>query len=370
MQSTAPLLIQIALRAGKDLTTLCKDFHININRSSRYPNLVHLKYDQFESNMNEALVRQCRGLILDEATNWTVIARPFDKFFNIDEPKAATIDWTTAKVAEKLDGSLTILYRYDDGWHVATSGTCDGSGQVGDFGTTFKDLFWRVFLDKGYKIPSHNWNDYTFMFELMTPFNQVVVKHQKEDLLLIGIRHNLSGVEWPVKNATQYDPVPTFKLQSLADIKASFNEMNPAEQEGYVVYDQHYNRVKVKHPGYVILHHIKSSFNIKYLVELVRSSEIDEVLAYFPEWKQSIDHIKTRYDLLVSGIEIAYIKIKHLKNQKDFASDAIKYPFSGILFALRKGEITTINQGLRQMRIQYLVDMLALDKDVINKQIA
>lgn len=56
--------------------------------------------------------RECRGLVLDEAKDWAVVAMPYTRFFNYGERWASSIDWATAKVFEKMDGSLMTMVRY------------------------------------------------------------------------------------------------------------------------------------------------------------------------------------------------------------------------------------------------------------------
>jgi hypothetical protein len=84
------------------------------------------------------------GLIL-ELDTWKVMSLAFKKFFNSEEGNAHKIDWNTAKVLEKLDGSLIQVY-YDgfvDKWFAGTTGTAEGEGEVNNkLGTTFNDLFW------------------------------------------------------------------------------------------------------------------------------------------------------------------------------------------------------------------------------------
>src|SRR5689334_13224443 len=94
------------------LPELCERYKITARRHGYYPGLVQLKYSQIESPMGERIVQECRGLILDEGHDWKVIAFPYTKFFNHGEGHAAPIDWGTAKVYEKLDGSLMTLYSY------------------------------------------------------------------------------------------------------------------------------------------------------------------------------------------------------------------------------------------------------------------
>lgn len=254
-----PLIVQHDLRTGTTLAELQEDYHLLVKRHPLYPNLVMLKYHQFDSPLGDPLVQQCRGLILDEADNWAVVARPFDKFFNHGEGHAAIIDWATARVQEKLDGSLCILYYYAGAWHVATSGTPDASGVVNGHDFTFKELFWKVFAEKGYHLPDEVDSCMTFMFELTTPFNRVVVKHDSNDLKLIGLRNHVTGREVPAEYGTMcgFQVVQEFPLQKFCDLITSFEEMDPLQQEGYVVVDANFNRIKVKHPGYVALHHMK-----------------------------------------------------------------------------------------------------------------
>src|SRR6185312_8924249 len=112
------------------LERLNEAYGIDFNQHKTYPNLYSLKYNMIESPMGERIVQECRGIVLDAADNWNVVARPFDKFFNVGEGHAAKIDWNTAKVQEKLDGSLMIMYHYGDDWQVASSGTPDASGHA------------------------------------------------------------------------------------------------------------------------------------------------------------------------------------------------------------------------------------------------
>src|SRR5580700_2263331 len=105
--------IQVLLRAGQTPEQVAETHKLEApKRHGRFPNLVQFKYDQIASDMSLPLVQQCRGIILDANREWAVAARPFDKFFNAEEPRAAAIDWLRAKLLEKLDGSLCILYHY------------------------------------------------------------------------------------------------------------------------------------------------------------------------------------------------------------------------------------------------------------------
>jgi hypothetical protein len=71
--------------------------------------LVSLKYNQIESPMHEPFVQECRGMVVHVPTG-RILAHPYNKFWNHGEALAATIDWSTARVLDKLDGSLMTVY--------------------------------------------------------------------------------------------------------------------------------------------------------------------------------------------------------------------------------------------------------------------
>ena len=352
------LLIQLALRGGLTLDDIQGEpYKLLVRRHAKYNNLVLFKYDQLDSPLSDPLVQQCRGLILDEADDWKVISRPFDKFFNYGEGHAAEIDWSTAKVQEKLDGSLIQLYWYDGEWQVGTSGTPDASGMVNGHDFTFAELFWRVW--NAYKWPLPGGRHLTFMFELMTPYNRVVINHKGNYLKLIGVRDSISGKEYQLSGyANMYEPVIEFSLQSLDEILSTFDTIDPVVQEGYVIVDDQFNRIKVKHPGYVALHHMIEGFGPKRVLEVIRNGEHSEVVANFPEWKEEFDRQSRGYDSLISSIESVFQSHKDIENQKDFALKVKDFPFSGTLFSLRKGKTHSIKESLKEMQIDRLYDLI------------
>ena len=64
---------------------------------------------------------QCRGLVTN--SKGEIIARPFKKFFNYEEHTPEDIPNEFFEVYEKMDGSLGILFNYQDEWIMATRGS-------------------------------------------------------------------------------------------------------------------------------------------------------------------------------------------------------------------------------------------------------
>lgn len=73
---------------------------------------------QYENLWDETLL-MCRGLVTDHTGD--IVAKPFDKFFNIEEGKFEPTE--EFEVYEKMDGSLGIVFWYEGQWVVATRGS-------------------------------------------------------------------------------------------------------------------------------------------------------------------------------------------------------------------------------------------------------
>ena len=164
---------------------LTEELGIHVKRHPRFPELLHLSYDQLESPKANPIVHECRGLILNEADNYAVVAFPFSRFANVGEEWAAPVDWTSVRVQDKVDGSLLILWYYNGEWNVSTKGSPDASGNVGEYTFTFSELFWKTFEEYAYSITPA----YTYMIELTSIYNRVVCQYKETKLTLIGVRN-------------------------------------------------------------------------------------------------------------------------------------------------------------------------------------
>jgi hypothetical protein len=313
--------------------------------------------------MHEPVVRQCRGLIVDEADGWNVICRAYDKFFNAGEPNAGPIDWRTARVYEKLDGSLMTLYPYRNEWHVASSGLPDAAGVAHEPGESFADLFWRTWSALGYRLPAGDGGGRCFMFELLTPQNRVIVSHERPRIVLHGARDLRTMRERepePVAAEYGWECVGTHPLTCLDDCLEAAKSLSPMRGEGYVVRDAAFNRVKVKSPQYVALAHLKDAMTGRRLLEIVRDNESDEFLSYFPEFRPAFDAVRREYDALCDALEADFARLRHIPDQKSFAAEAARTRCSSPLFALRAGKAASVRAFFAGATIQSLERAIGL----------
>lgn len=307
-----------------------------------------LSYNQIESDFYNPIVRECRGIILENAT-LTPVCVPFYKFGNYGEGYVPDIDWASARTQEKVDGSLIKVWWHRGQWRVSTNNTIDAYkcplGLVDyaqmdcpyeTFGRLFDAAKEKADLDFA-SLDKAN----TYMFELVSPYNKVVVNYGGIDLYHIGTRNTERGeeleVDIGVKKPRSYD-LKTLEDCVCAAGKMSFNE------EGFVVVDKYWNRVKVKSPSYVEVHHLKGNdeLNIKGIVELIKKNECAEFLSYFPEYTKAFKSVEERILQIIGGLEssLAEIASKTYETQKDFALEVKDGPFAAYYFLWRKNGIT------------------------------
>lgn len=378
---TLPLVVRF-LRDGGTLDNLLTTRGILAKRHRRHENLVLLKYNQIASPMEDPIVQECRGIILDEADGWRVVSRPYQKFFNYGEVHAAPIDWSTAEVQEKVDGSMIAVYAYRGEWHAATT---DGCGDVhgNDASRTwspragatlpvpdsFAGYFWQAL--SFYDVPPFDTPPagaaecITWLFELTGPLNRIVVPHAEAKVTLLGARFTATGAWIPLADAKKVlggnvPAVRSFPLQSTADILASFATLSPLAQEGYVVCDGAFNRIKVKHPGYVALHHAKDGLSVRAFVDIAKTGEVPEVIAAFPELRPQLDDVRARFDALVAATEADFAEHRHRAPKKDFALAVKGRTTSAALFQMYDGKMATAREFYASRSADQLMPLLGL----------
>jgi RNA ligase len=337
-----PLALQVLLRT--DGLPALEPLGIRARRHAQFPQLVCFKYSQRTSPMNEPAVQDARGLILDEADDWAVVSMSFRKFFNLGEPHAAELDWRTARVEEKLDGSLLCLYPYAGAWQVQTSGTADASGPVvqdirrGHASLTYRDLFWQTWAQLGYVLPDADLR-YTLAFELMTPENRVVVPHAFPRLVLHGVRDLGTLQEEPAEAWAArlgYEAAGTVALDP-AGLRAAAGQIPATVGEGFVVRDAAFRRVKVKSDAYVQVSLIREGWSGRRALELMVLGELDEFLNQFPEYRGEVEALLGQVRAVTDRIDAVYAELRDLPDQKAFAAAAGPYRFAPALFSLRQG---------------------------------
>ena len=280
-----------------------------------------LNYDQIESKACQ-IVNECRGLILategkplqegqitgsDPVGETYVMARPFDRFFNHGDVNAAPVNFDDPNTIffEKLDGTLCILYFNPelDEWHVATRAVPMADKTITGWGDwTFRKLFEKALVDTlfnsgiigkdvspsvAFNVWTKNLNkNNTYCFELTTPLNRIVVHYPDYRVHLLGCRETATGKEFPIVSMFKssgfhgVSVCPSHKLSNLKELLDFVGSKSPMEQEGIVVCDSAFNRVKVKSLAYLAYNRVRDSAanSPRAVMELILSEKIDDVM--------------------------------------------------------------------------------------------
>lgn len=286
-------------------------------------NLVLFKYSQTGSDFFNPIVRECRGIILEKDT-WRVVAYPFKKFFNFGEEYADKIDWESAVVETKEDGSLIKVYFYDGEWRVGTNGTIFAENAELNSGPykNFRQLFDAAAEKCGLDFSRLN-RYYTYNFELCSPFNVIICPQSEIRLIHIGTRNNRTFQE--VETDIGIPQPQRYALSSLEDCIAMTKTFD-FTREGFVVKDKNYNRIKVKSEDYVRVHRLANngSMTKERAIELIRANELDEFFTYFPQHREYIERIKAEMHTLSriadDVITAARLIKEHSLSRADFAA--------------------------------------------------
>lgn len=280
-----------------------------------------LNYDQIESKAGP-MVNQCRGIVLgiptpgkltegqvtgmDPVGETWLMARPMDRFFNLGDSQSAPIDLTDKETVffEKLDGTMCIVY-YNavlGSWEVATRAVpLADKVLTGWEDLTFRNLFeqalvatldskgWQYEISMAREDIFNLWcsklnKHYTYTFELTTPMNRIVVRYDNYRIHLLGIRATQTGLEVDpckdLKGVEGVDVCPSHKLNNLEEMLAFVGSKPPFEQEGLVVRDYHFNRVKVKSLAYMAYNRLRDSTanSPRAVMELILTKNLDDVI--------------------------------------------------------------------------------------------
>lgn len=311
---------------------------------------------------------QCRGLIIDQ--DGYVVARPFPKFFNYGEfDQPLPLD-TPAVVADKLDGSLGILYPTRNGnYAIATRGSFT-SAQAQHATRAWIGNYDSVKVGPGY----------TYLFEIIYPGNRIVCDYgDMDDIVLLGAVANATGrfdtadcFDWPGRTAT------TFEYSTL---RQALTAPPRPGAEGFVVHLPALNLMcKIKQDDYVELHRVLTGCSARTLWEYLAANACQSLItkpklwasrlgldparaghirAAGPDWltqliegvpdefhawaRQTITTIRANVADLVAELHdtVQQLRATYGDDRKAMAAAIADHPHSGALFLLYDGRSIT-----------------------------
>lgn len=316
-----------------------------------------LNYDQISVVDSDLLSQDCRGLILscengNSLLSQTVmvngklsydniipgktkiLAFGMKRFFNYGQPQAS-IDWNDPdlSVQTKMDGTLIFNY-YDpfiNSWCCATRSVSEADLLMDNGLFTFRTLFEKALFatcGKTFDEFTKGLNkNITYCFELVGPLNQIVVKYSEHKVILLAARRlygdfdeinmsHLHSNKLTADGICRVNGVPlvhTHAHTCVNDLLKWINTLNPSEQEGVVVCDSKFNRIKIKSDAYVLAHKMRDSLaaSPRNIMECILLEKDDDIVPLLPEEiKNNLFKMKDGLKKVIKFYDDNYAKLK------------------------------------------------------------
>lgn len=373
-----------------------EDEHGVCVRFSRDGTKCSCNYDQLLVKSGDKLAEQCRGMVIrpTEFTpslhgdkwketivgNVQVLAWPMDRFYNHGDSAAALIDWTCngLRIYEKLDGTMVVLY-WDEllgKWCAGTRSVCEadlpiqaGHLEIGD--ATFHDLFVKALVatraaSQGEPInvlmtqPEHVTElneELTYVFELTSQFNRIVVEYTSPSVTLLAVRHTSTGQELNI-HEVNLPHVPRPKSWLLSDVEALVafvDQAEPSKLEGAVVIDGSFRRLKVKNKSWVMASRAKDGVTSspRNALECVIAEKVDDVASLLPgDVADKLHAMQANYVAYCASIDEAFVRLKAEADgsRKRFAELVmLSGDWTPAYFQLWTGKATSTREWIRSM---------------------
>ena len=283
---------------------------------------------QYESLWDEVTLTT-RGLVTDSSGR--VVARPFKKFFNLEEKKHTPTQ--EFQVFEKMDGSLGIVFLWEGRVVYATRGSF-ASDQAK----------WMANWSDRYNFSEILVDGYTYLFEIIYPENMIVVNYGGERRLVL-----LGAIKTDTGEEISWDELSTFEGWDLVERYDGISDYNllkgmvESNREGFVVRFSNGNRVKIKGEEYLRLHRIMTNLSTTAIWEVLSSGGdvlsnltdipdefYDKIHQYSNELMDKYTKIENEYHFIFKILS----KSDDFEIRARFAELAKKHKYPAILFRM------------------------------------
>ncbi len=291
---------------------------------------------QYAQEWNDVTINT-RGLIVNVAGE--VVARPFPKFFNLEEIEHDITELPL--VQEKLDGSLGIIYHDGEGYAVATRGSF----------TSEQAIFATKWLNSTF--PDYVQPDgVTTLVEIIYPENQIVVNYgDRSELVLIAAIENDTGADVALDEIHWWEGPRVGIRESipLDELFERYKRHDVENDEGVVCLWPAENepsfRMKIKYPEYVRVHGIVYGFSERKIWELLAEGKNPEAMIgnvpdeFFELIKRVSWMLRSEAARITSKAHEDLVTAQNIQGNRRKVAEAVKqmqYPH--LVFALLDGK--------------------------------
>lgn len=233
-----------------ELDSLVSQGYLKVNEKGRLCLYNYTDKCTWEKNWTY-LTRMCRGLIVEKYTG-LVVAKTFEKFFNLNEhPETlyASFPDLPYTITEKVDGSLAIIFNYENEWQIATRGSFYS-----------EQAFKAQEIIKKYDLRFMPKN-FTLLAEIIYLENKIVVNYgDTEKLVLLTAYDRETGEELSSKTCSNIASMSNMELVEYHNITIlqaiEMQKTLPKDREGFVIRFDNGLRIKIKGEEYMRIHRL------------------------------------------------------------------------------------------------------------------
>jgi hypothetical protein len=263
------------------------DYQLIVKEDNDFPELYMVTYDK-DKEIKNNISKQCRGLILEKNTNKIVcytFNKGIDYDIDIDEINDLKgLDWNSTKIERSIDGTQIRLYYYNNEWRYATTRCIDAKKARWFSSLSFYDLF-KDADNIDYEKLNKN---YCYSFVLCHPKNRIVVKYDYPYIIHVMTRDMITLKEIDVNIDIKKPEIFYFKSfdELINDAKNTDNL-----EEGYMLCDKNYNRMKIKNNSYKKIKKLRGNTNnlFYHYLQLKYENTLDLFLSFYPEYKNKFN---------------------------------------------------------------------------------
>jgi T4 RnlA family RNA ligase len=264
-----------------------------------------------------------------------------NKFFNLNETSGWMYDDIKDKVIKKIsvkeDGSLIRFIRVGDEAIAKTQNS------INNLQTKLSNELYNTNIELKNVVDRSLDNNECLLFELVSPYNQIILNYEKTNLILLSVRDELTGKYLPVD---KYDKISTkkyFRNNNNLDNLINFCKGNK-NIEGFVIELEDGKMVKLKTLYYLNLHHLVGAgqfLRVNKIIEAIINNKLDDILPFLNdknELKNRISDIQSKIKKFKTTIKNDIIeKLKQYNNNdKEFYLKYKNYTYINILMASKK----------------------------------
>ena len=245
----------------------------------------------------------------------------------------------------------------------------------------FRDVFWRVWKELGYKLPGEEFKQFCFVFDVqselidfiiakgrMNEQGKSVLSDKRENIVLHGVKNTITMKEdFDLQGYAQkysWDFVKSVPLEKIKEQVAHMDRTNkirktknflysvvldfdPLLCAGIVISDlKDGKRVKMLHPAFVSIKKLQWNYSDElisagHILEIIRTSSSKSFLSVYPQWRHFYEKVGAEYEEMIEYILQVYETSKgKFSSEKEFGKWAEKTGLKNCLFAMRKRNVS------------------------------